>query len=65
MKQTLFLTIGAILIGILMIGVVMFSMRQFSLAVTTVDVIEVEPGVRCARTVTADGAAISCWVVPQ
>jgi hypothetical protein len=41
----------------------MFAVRQFSLAITTVDVIEVEPGVRCARMVTADGAAISCWEV--
>lgn len=41
----------------------MFGVRQFSLAITTVDVIEVEPGVRCARMVTADGAAISCWEV--
>jgi small basic protein len=41
--------------------ILMFAVRQFSLAITTVDVIEVEPGVRCARMVTADGAAISCW----
>jgi small basic protein len=43
--------------------ILMFAVRQFSLAITTVDVIEVEPGVRCARMVTADGAAISCWEV--
>jgi hypothetical protein len=42
---------------------IMFGVRQFSLAITTVDVIEVEPGVRCARMVTTDGAAISCWEV--
>jgi hypothetical protein len=41
----------------------MFFVRQFSLAITTVDIIEVESGVRCARMVTADGAAISCWQV--
>ena len=39
----------------------MFFVRQFSMAITTVDIIEVEPGVRCARMVTADGAAINCW----
>jgi hypothetical protein len=48
---------------ILILGAIMFGVRQFSLAITTVDVIEVEPGVRCARMVTADGAAISCWEV--
>lgn len=62
--QYVILVIGIIAAGLLIIGAVMFSMRQFSLAVTTVDVIEPEPGVKCARMVTADGAAISCWVVP-
>jgi hypothetical protein len=67
MKDTWFVAtvIGCIIAGLLIIAGVMFSMRQFSLAVTSVDVIDVEPGVRCARMVTADGAAISCWKVEQ
>jgi hypothetical protein len=57
------LYLGAIVLVILVAVGLMFAVRQFSLAITTVDVIEVEPGVRCARMVTADGAAISCWEV--
>lgn len=55
--------LAAIVFVILVSVALMFAVRQFSLAITTVDVIEVEPGVRCARMVTADGAAISCWEV--
>ena len=55
--------LAAIVFAILVAVGLMFGVRQFSLAITTVDVIEVEPGVRCARMVTADGAAISCWEV--
>jgi hypothetical protein len=57
--------LAAVVFAILIAVVVMFGARQFSLAITTVDVIEVEPGVRCARMVTADGAAISCWEVGE
>ena len=55
--------LAAIVLVILFVAAIMFGVRQFSLVITTVDVIEVEPGVRCARMVTADGAAISCWKV--
>lgn len=55
--------LGAVVLVFLVVMAIMFGVRQFSLAITTVDVIEVEPGVRCARMVTADGAAISCWEV--
>ena len=55
--------LAAVVLVILFVAAIMFAVRQFSLAITTVDVIEVEPGVRCARMVTADGAAISCWAV--
>jgi hypothetical protein len=55
--------LGAVVLVFLFVMAIMFGIRQFSLAITTVDVIEVEPGVRCARMVTADGAAISCWEV--
>jgi hypothetical protein len=44
-----------------MIWVVMWTLRAFSNSVTTVTVEEVAPGVSCAKMVTADGAAISCW----
>jgi hypothetical protein len=54
---------AGVVFAIFIVGGVMFAVRQFSLAITTVDVIEVDPGVRCARMVTADGAAISCWQV--
>ena len=56
---------GGLLLIIAVSVLSMFLMRQFSMAVTTVDVIEVEPGVRCARMVTADGAAIDCWRTPE
>lgn len=55
--------VGLVVVAIALMAVllIMIGIRQFSLAITTVDVIAVEPGVRCARMVTADGAAISCW----
>ena len=39
------------------------GMRKLSEATTTIEIIEAEPGVHCARMVTADGAAIDCWKV--
>ena len=57
------LFITAALAAFLLVGAtVLFLVRGFSNAVTTVRVIEPEPGVRCAKMVTADGAAISCWL---
>lgn len=63
MKSNFIIGVVAVIAIVLFVGAILFMARQFSLAVTTVDVVEVEPGVRCARMVTADGAAISCWQV--
>lgn len=63
MKDELKVIFAGVVFVIVLVAAIMFGVRQFSLAITTVDVIEVEPGVRCARMVTADGAAISCWRV--
>lgn len=49
-----------VLVGALIFGV-MYVARLFSNATTPITVHEVEPGVRCAAMVTADGAAIDCW----
>jgi hypothetical protein len=56
-------TLACILGGLLLIWAIMWSLRFFSNSVTTVTVEEVGPGIRCAKMVTADGAAISCWQV--
>jgi small basic protein len=63
MNNNLKVYLAGFVFVIIVAVILMFAVRQFSLAITTVDVIEVEPGVRCARMVTADGAAISCWEV--
>lgn len=57
----LVLIFGTLFIAILF--VMMSVARYFSSATTTILVEEVEPGVRCARVVTGDGAAIDCWKV--
>ena len=63
MKSNVAFIVGGVILLALIVAGIMFSMRQFSLAITTIDVVEVEEGVRCARMVTADGAAIDCWKV--
>ena len=55
--------LSIIVAGVLFVLLLMYVMRQFSLAVSPVEVIDVAPGVQCARMVTTDGAAISCWRV--
>lgn len=57
--------IGIICAFILTIWLVLWMVRAFSNSVTTVTVEEVEPGVHCAKVVTADGAAIDCWKVEE
>jgi hypothetical protein len=52
---------GAMFLGILF--VIMLLMRYFSSVTVSIVVEDVEPGVRCARVVTGDGAAIDCWKV--
>lgn len=47
--------LGGILMGLMWAG------RVASDAITTVEVIAPEPGVRCAKMLTTEGAAISCW----
>lgn len=53
--------VGSVLGILLAIWILMFLVRAFSNSATTVVVEEVAPGVMCAKMVTADGAAISCW----
>lgn len=48
----------------LMAGIVLSLMwfgRFASDAITSIEVIQAEPGVRCAKMLTTEGAAISCW----
>lgn len=40
-----------------------YGVRKFSEATIEVSVIEPEPGVHCAKLISTDGAAISCWKV--
>jgi len=49
--------LGGVIMGLMWMG------RVASDAITTVEVIEPEPGVRCAKMLTTEGAAISCWKV--
>ncbi|MDP1931927.1 MAG: hypothetical protein Q8L60_10765 [Gammaproteobacteria bacterium] len=51
----------AVIAVLMIVAAIMFSMRYFSSFVTTITVEQVAPGVSCAKMVTADGAAISCW----
>ena len=51
----------AIVAGIVMS--MMWAGRVASDAITTGEVIEPEPGVHCAKMLTTEGAAISCWKV--
>ncbi len=66
MKQAM---LWVLLIGValaIMAGIVMSMMwagRVASDAITTVEVIEPEKGVHCAKMLTTEGAAISCWKV--
>lgn len=53
------LVVGAGLMAVMWVG------RVASDVVTTVEVIAPEPGVRCAKMLTTEGAAISCWTVPD
>lgn len=59
--RALMVPIAAVLGVLFAIWIAMFLLRAFSNSVTTVVVDEVAPGVMCAKMVTADGAAISCW----
>lgn len=49
---------------LLLVGVglgMIYGLRVFSEATVSVTVIEPTPGIRCAKLITSDGAAISCW----
>ena len=49
-------------VGVLvLIAALMFASRWFSQQVTPINIVEVEPGVKCAQMITSDGAAIDCW----
>jgi len=62
-KADIAMTAGAGLIALAIIFTVWWLQRQFSAATVATSVVEVEPGVRCARLITGDGVAISCWEV--
>jgi hypothetical protein len=66
MKQAILWFVLAVIALAILSGIVMSMMwagRVASDAITTVEVIEPEPGVRCAKMLTTEGAAISCWKV--
>lgn len=62
MKNLIAYLLIAFAILIVIFGV-MYVGRLFSNATTPITVHKVEPGVKCATMVTADGAAISCWKI--
>ncbi len=55
---------GIVIIIAVVIGS-MYGIRKFSEAVTPLTVHEVEPGVKCASMITADGVALDCWKVGE
>jgi hypothetical protein len=66
MKQAILWFVLAVMALAILAGIVLSMMwagRVASDAITTVEVIEPEPGVRCAKMLTTEGAAISCWKV--
>lgn len=64
MRDTLIVLAAVVLIigFIVSLGIVA---RQYSRVVTAIDVVEVEPGIKCASMVTSDGVALSCWKVNE
>jgi len=50
---------------IVLIVSVNHGFRLLSRATTPIDVVEVEPGIKCASMVTSDGVALSCWQVNE
>jgi hypothetical protein len=60
MKEIIVSLAGLLVAGIVGMGA-WWMFRAMSSAVTSVVVIEPEPGIRCAKVVTGDGAAIDCW----
>jgi hypothetical protein len=58
-----YLTIGGLAIAsLLLIGFGLNHItRNINLAAAKIQVVEVEPGVKCAKMASADGVAISCW----
>lgn len=66
MKQVILWFVLVIIALAILAGVVlsvMWAGRVASDAFTTVEVIEPEPGVRCAKMLTTTRGAISCWKV--
>ena len=62
MKENLIIA-AIIITTVLFIGFFMYITREFNNIVTPIAVYEVEPGVKCATMVTADGVAIDCWKI--
>ena len=61
MLKIIGLSVAGIVAILAIIAMVMLFMRGFSSMVTVISVEEVAPGVSCAKMITNDGAAISCW----
>jgi hypothetical protein len=61
MKEVIILGIvGIAVVATILLGGT-YGLRLFTEATVSVSVIDVAPGVRCAKLITTDGAAISCW----
>lgn len=63
--KTAIVVIGCIALVIAIAVSISTAVRQYSRAVTAIDAVEVEPGVKCASMVTSDGVALSCWKVNE
>ena len=56
MKDNIFIGLAIVAI-IIVVGVSLYGMRMFNNAVTPITVHEVEPGIKCASMVIADGVS--------
>lgn len=54
------MVVGGILFAIIIMMALAFGFRWFSTAITSIQISEPAPGVRCASIVTGDGAALHC-----
>lgn len=55
--------LGGLWVVIVVVVTFAMLMRSLSSAITPIEVVEVEPGVKCASMVTNGGVALSCWQV--
>lgn len=63
MKRLLF-PLGAGVVGAAAVtALVMLGVRYINRTVTTIEIREPEPGVKCAIATASDAVALSCWPV--